>query len=47
MDDYEQFKSNIYNPNIKKYDTFELIQFKNSRSIINIISLSAKDDYKL
>ena len=44
---YEQFKSNIDNPVIKKYDTFELIQFKNSRSIINIISLSAKDDYKL
>ena len=47
VNDYEQFKSNIDNPNIKKYDTFELIQFKNSRSVINVISLSAKDDYKL
>ena len=32
---------------LKKYDTFELIQFKNDDSIINIISLSAKDDYKI
>jgi len=44
---YEQFKSNIDNPVIKKYDTFELIQFKNKNSIINVISLSARDDYKI
>jgi len=45
VNDYKVFKSNIDNPVIKKYDTFELIQFKNSKSIINVISLSAKDDY--
>ena len=47
VDDYEDFKKKINNPIIKKYDTFELIQFKNDDSIINIISLSAKDDYKI
>ncbi len=47
VDDYEDFKNKINNPVIKKYDTFELIQFKNDDSIINIISLSAKDDYKI
>ena len=47
VDDYENFKNKINNPIIKKYDTFELIQFKNDDSIINVISLSAKDDYKI
>ena len=47
VNDYEHFKSNIDNPVIKKYDTFELIQFKNKNSIINVISLPAKEDYKL
>ena len=47
VDDYEDFKNKINNPVIKKYDTFELIQFKNDDSIINIISLSAKDDYNI
>ena len=47
VDDYESFKKKMNNPIIKKYDTFELIQFKNADSIINIISLSAKDDYKI
>ncbi len=47
VDDYEDFKNKINNPVIKKYDTFELIQFKNADSIINIISLSAKEDYKI
>ena len=47
VDDYESFKKKMNNPIIKKYDTFELIQFKNTDSIINIISLSAKDDYKI
>ena len=47
VDDYESFKKKMDNPIIKKYDTFELIQFKNADSIINIISLSAKDDYKI
>ena len=47
VDNYEDFKNKINNPVIKKYDTFELIQFKNDDSIINIISLSAKDDYKI
>ena len=47
VDEYENFKNKINNPIIKKYDTFELIQFKNDDSIINVISLSAKDDYKI
>lgn len=47
VDSYEKFKDKIENPIIKKYDTFELVQFKNNNSIINIISLSAKDDYKI
>ena len=47
VDDYENFKNKINNPVIKKYDTFELIQFKNDDSIINVISLSAKEDYKV
>ena len=47
VDDYDSFKNKMNNPIIKKYDTFELIQFKNDDSIINIISLSAKDDYKI
>ena len=47
VDDYNMFKNTINNPVIKKYDTFELIQFKNNDSIINIVSLSAKDDYKI
>lgn len=46
VDDYDSFKNKIDNPVIKKYDTFELVQLKNDDSIINIISLSAKDDYK-
>ncbi len=45
--DYNIYKNKLDNPIIKKYDTFELIQFKNDKSIINIINLSAKDDYKL
>ena len=47
IDNYEEFKSNLDNPVIKTYDTFELIQFKNNNSIINIISLSAMDDYNI
>ena len=47
VNDYESFKNKLANPTIKEYDTFELIQFKNDNSIINIISLSAKEDYKL
>ena len=45
--DYDGYKNKIKNPIVKTYDTFELIQFKNNKSIINIISLSAKDDYKI
>ena len=47
VDDYNEYKSSLDNPIIKKYDTFELIQLKNNNSIINIISLRAKDDYKV
>lgn len=45
--DYNTYKNKLYNPAIKTYDTFELIQLKNDKSIINVISLSAKDDYKI
>ena len=47
IDDYNNYKNSLDNPLIKKYDTFELIQFKNDKSIINVVSVSAKDDYKL
>ena len=47
VDDYDSFKNKMNNPIIKKYDTFELIQFKSADSIINIVSLSAQDDYKI
>lgn len=47
LDDYDKYKKTLVNPIIKKYDTFELIQFKNDNSIINIVSLSCKDDYKI
>lgn len=47
VDNYNEFKKGLIHPVIKIYDTFELIQFKNNTSIINIISLSAKDDYKI
>lgn len=47
VDDYNTYKNSLDNPLIKKYDTFELIQFKNDKSIINVVSVSAKDDYKL
>lgn len=45
--DYDGYKNKLKNPIVKTYDTFELIQFKNNKSIINIISLSAKDDYRI
>lgn len=47
VDNYKSFKDSLINPNIKEYDTFELIQFKKETSIINIISLSARDDYNI
>lgn len=47
VEDYDSFKNTLNNPVVKKYNTFELIQFKNNRTIINIVSLSAKDDYNL
>ena len=47
VDDYEQFKNTLDNPTIKSFDKFELIEFKNNESIVNIVSLSAKDDYEL
>lgn len=47
VNNYNDYKNKLDNPTIKTYDTFELIQFKTDKSIINIISLSAKDDYKL
>ena len=47
VDDYEQFKNTLDNPTIKSFDKFELIEFKNNESIVNVVSLSAKDDYEL
>lgn len=47
VENYEEFKKSISNPVVKKYDTFELVQLKNEKSIINIVSLSAKEDYKI
>ena len=46
VDDYNSYKQNLVNPAIKKYDNFELIQYKDEESIINIVSLSAKDEYE-
>ena len=47
VENYEEFKKSISNPVVKKYGTFELVQLKNEKSIINIVSLSAKEDYKI
>ena len=47
VDDYNNYKNNLVNPVVKEYDSFELIQFKDDYSIINVVSVSAKDDYKL
>lgn len=47
VENYEEFKKSISNPVVKQYDTFELVQLKNELSIINIVSLSAKKDYKI
>ena len=47
VENYEEFKNSLKNPLVKKYDTFELVQFKNEKSIINIVSLGAKEDYKI
>ena len=47
VDDYEKYKFSLDDPVTKDYGTFELIQFKNDKSIINIVSLSALSDYKL
>lgn len=47
VENYREFKNSINNPVIKKYDTFELVQLKNETSIINIVSLGAKEDYKI
>ena len=47
VDNYKSFKDSLINPVIKEYNTFELIQFKNETSIINVISLSAKEDYNI
>lgn len=43
--DYKKFKSSIKKPFVKEYSTFELIQFKNNNSIINVVSLPAKEEY--
>ena len=47
VNDYEQFRNTLDNPTIKSFDKFELIEFKNNESIVNVVSLSAKDDYEL
>ena len=45
VDNYEKYKDNLINPDIKVYSTFELIQHKNDYSIINVVSLPAKEEY--
>ena len=45
VDNYYNYKSTLINPTIKKYDTFELIQYKTDSNIINIVSLSASKEY--
>ena len=47
VNDYGQFRNTLDNPTIKSFDKFELIEFKNNESIVNVVSLSAKDDYEL
>lgn len=47
VDNYEEFKSKLNSPKVKTYNSFELIQFKTYTSIINIISLSAIEDYNI
>lgn len=47
LSNYYEYKNSIKNPVIKNYETFELIQLKNKTTIINIVSVPAKEDYKL
>lgn len=44
---YHEYKNNIKNPTVKKYETFELIQLKDETTILNIVSVSAREDYKI
>ena len=45
VDDYYNYKTILINPTIKKYDNFELIQNKQDDCIINVVSLSASEEY--
>lgn len=47
LPNYSEYKNSIKNPTIKEYETFELIQLKNENNILNIVSVSAKEDYKI
>lgn len=46
VNDYNLFKINHNDYIVKKYDTFELVQYKDESYIINIINLRAFDEYK-
>lgn len=47
VNNYDEYKSKLNDPVVKKYNTFEMIQFKTDKTIINIVSLSAIKDYKI
>lgn len=46
VDNYESYKSNQNHPTIKTHSTLEYIEHKTDTSIINVVSLSAKDAYR-
>lgn len=46
VNDYNRYKENLINPVIKRYDNFELIQHKDEENIVNVVSISAKDEYE-
>ena len=46
VNDYNEYKKSLKEATIKNYATFELIQHKTDFSIINVVSLSASEEYK-
>lgn len=46
VNDYNEYKKSLKEATIKNYETFELIQHKTNFSIINVVSLSASEEYK-
>lgn len=45
VNNYDEYVKSLANPTIKKYETFELVQHKTDSSIINVVSLSASEEY--